>query len=512
MTCQYLPGLGHNADLPADTQAFRHFGASSVVVLLVGLLSYTRRTPYRIPMKRVQERDNSQHNALGSPISSWVKINDLFTPTPALMDMMPGLLSTFHTTFNVLYPITTKSATQIDFNAYRRTVQRTDFDPRSLRGQEAYQYHRINLMCAIASFHKSRYSNRYSALCNYFYHETIKCVESVTIEVSWDSLRAIVLVALFYTTYPREGDVWRSVDYAARLSIDLECNSNSDDPAFLYETEALPRQTFWVVYTLEQTVAQMLGRPPAMQKSTVLTDMLLPSHAVQYRELYPRTPMQMFHDIHQVRAAIFSVLQHPVTMDVLNREWYEEQLSNLKQCCSDLDLSSLSEDIVTTQCILTYHSGVLMLLQPLLLHSLSQGTPYGEFPSHQGVWQHLLKHSHSSAVQLLGQYEQILNAPEESALGHFPLTSIASNEIAVAAITLLCHAQLFLAPETPPPGADDQADASKWTDIHGASATCLHLLTWCAQKWQGLSGALEIYKKLSGSVLPAVIRKVASVP
>lgn len=80
-----------------------------------------------------------------------------------------------------------------------------------------------------------------------YYQDALSCVEEVTSEVSPASLQALLLLTIFCLFYPRKGDIWKLLDYACRLTVELgyHTESNMND---VIENDAqmkLRRSTFW---------------------------------------------------------------------------------------------------------------------------------------------------------------------------------------------------------------------------------------------------------------------------
>lgn len=54
-----------------------------------------------------------------------------------------------------------------------------------------------------------------------YYYDSLPCVEEVTCEVSPASLQALLLLTVFCLFYPKKGNIWKLLDYACRLTVEL---------------------------------------------------------------------------------------------------------------------------------------------------------------------------------------------------------------------------------------------------------------------------------------------------
>jgi hypothetical protein len=92
------------------------------------------------------------------------------------------------------------------------------------------------------------------------------------------------------------------------------------------------------------------------------------------------------------------------------------------------------------------------------------------------------------------------------------MTIMSAYYIYLAVLTIIAHAQLSidgrvqsLAPlkaGTP----NDVAQQLDYSEIFEISGSCLILLNWCASRWKGMIGMIDMYKRLSEKLLPLLAR------
>jgi hypothetical protein len=128
--------------------------------------------------------------------------------------------------------------------------------PQNLESSQAHQYFRINMICAIACANIARHEPIEHANSMVFFTAAVTCVEDVTSEVSPESLQALLLLIVLCLFYPRKGDLWKLLDYACRLSIELGYHTELDIENENEDQRNLRRSTFWRLYAIERIVGQ----------------------------------------------------------------------------------------------------------------------------------------------------------------------------------------------------------------------------------------------------------------
>ena len=225
-----------------------------------------------------------------------------------------ALLRLYLASSNILYGIVDPDQAQADLAVYlavRHQKQGLMATPNSATspgttlGDQAHPYFRVAMMCAIACATKARYRPARTAESLAHYADAVAYVEEVTAEVSPASLQALLLLIVFCLFFPRKGDVWKLLDYACRLALELGYHTEEaeiDCPAVPgasvgpvtmpgfdmvadhhFQHFALPadgrraesseqklrRSTFWGLYAIERIVGQLFGRGSDLPESII---------------------------------------------------------------------------------------------------------------------------------------------------------------------------------------------------------------------------------------------------
>ena len=435
-------------------------------------------------------------------------------------------------------------------------------------GDQAHSYFRIAMMCAIACATKARYRPQRTAESLAYYADALAHVEEVTAEVSPASLQALLLLIVFCLFFPRKGDVWKLLDYACRLALELGYHTEMDEgggasaagEAGLFgagpthaaprgESEAekkLRRSTFWGLYAIERIVGQLFGRGSDLPESIITAaypSALVPADAADAGEAsssaataaaaasptvpraVDRTSMQAMSIAHHyrlvyLRSEIFRSLYLPArpslggdsdTVDASDGQldWLRRQYQTLHAWRQELAVPAGDEreGVATLTCDVGYDATMCFLFQPLLLRALRAG------PESESVLPVLPVASDAfySSIRLIRTYEKIIRAPESSALGSYPITFMSAHYIYLASSTLLANALLRLdgrATVLPPMGNDAASSAElDWGAYVDVSSSCLILLAWCGERWPGMLGMLGVYQRLFGRTIRELIGK-----
>jgi hypothetical protein len=106
-----------------------------------------------------------------------------------------------------------------------------------------------------------------------------------------------------------------------------------------------------------------------------------------------------------------------------------------------------------------------------------------------------------------------MRAPDNTALGIYPMTIMSAHYIYLAGLTIMAHAQLSIDGRIQALGplmrgvSEPLPEVMDYSDIHEISGSCLVLLAWCANTWTGMSGMLDMYRKVSEKLLPMLARQ-----
>jgi len=216
------------------------------------------------------------------------------------------------------------------------------------------------------------------------------------------------------------------------------------------------------------------------------------------------------HRLVYLRSEIYRHMYLPTTPPPDGLPWFKSQFATLSQWHKDLELEKYAAGVSTITCTVGYHATIIFLFQPLMLRALS----IRKFPSSREDFEGVPSDSYYSACKLIKTYEEVLQAPGSSSLGAYPMTFMSAHYIYLAALTLMAHCQLWLTGSVPtlPPwsgtNAEGAFEAVDFDGIFESCGSCLVLLTWCAEKWRGMSGMLDTYRRLSETLLPLIMRKL----
>lgn len=396
-----------------------------------------------------------------------------------------------------------------------------------LTGLEAHRFFRVAMICAIAAANRSRHQPHYETEAFNYYVEAIQCAEEVTSDISIDALQSLLLLVLFVFSFPRRGDVWKLLDYACRLSVELNIHCETGDD---YETEnsrQRRRSIFWGLYGLERTFGQHLGRPSDLPEEIITaeypatlttgptdpswTQYMLVSHT--YRLIY-------------LRSEIFRVLYMPAVSPDLPRSWYEDRFEDFHAWRNEVAHIVGAPDHVlgmgTMQCEMGFNTSINFLFQPLLLRALA-ATKSPEAIRNQVQSQELVipRENYDAAVRSIEFYDRIFRAPEGTPQGDYPVTIVSAHYIHQATLTIMAHVLLELDGRIPlvtfsrdiepfPKTVDQEGIVHievppiDFSNIYDISDACLNLLNHLANRWTGMVGILDLYKEMHEKVLPAL--------
>jgi hypothetical protein len=209
-----------------------------------------------------------------------------------------------------------------------------------------------------------------------------------------------------------------------------------------------------------------------------------------------------------LRSEISREIYLPAVTPNLPRFWYHQKYATLLAWRQELPSDESFAGVGTITCDIAWESTTCFLFQPLLLRALAN-TKDADWTNEYSDT--LPSESFRSACQLVEIYMQILRAPEDSALGLYPLTIMSAMHIQTAAITIMAFCLLAIDGRIPinawaPESLDEGRTPTGFESIHDISGSCLILLTKCAEKFPGMVGLLDIYKSLSQKIIPVMMR------
>ncbi|KAH8676216.1 hypothetical protein BX600DRAFT_546898 [Xylariales sp. PMI_506] len=529
------------------------------------------------------------------------------------------LVALYLVSINTLYGFVDEQVASSDTDAYLMLREVPGFPALDLHGTEAHKYFRVNMMCAIACANQARYRPSRTAESLAYYSSAVTYVEEVTSEVSPASLQALLLLIVFCLFYPTKGDIWKLLDYACRLTVELGYHTEQvldqdaaaatagvspgldpsmEDATQERQPKKLRRATFWGLYAIERIVGQLFGRGSDIPETIITTEYPVPSPtdpssstASTSATSTDHSNLQFLSIAHHyrlvfLRSELFRAMYVPAAPPDLSLDWLRDKYRALHAWRSELAVSDELSGVATITCDVGYDATMCFLFQPLMLRALrsthgppppppppvpfqtglavtanaSPSSPVVLLPTPSAAATGgidggdrlpdesnppvVVADSYWSACNLIHTYEKVIRAPENSALGAYPMTFLSAHYIWVAASTLLGHALLAVDGRTRVlPRFCDKASSSSCTGVGAGAAShsphsssgvgsnddsvtahsatevidfgtfvdiqgsCLILLGWCCERWPGMVSMLEEYKKLFKRLTRELIRK-----
>ncbi|CAK7208919.1 hypothetical protein SCUCBS95973_000276 [Sporothrix curviconia] len=496
----------------------RYWGASSVFALTVEVLQHATGRGYvsedtvvdgsafSTAPETAPDTDDMDvdMDELGAHFSGW---------SAAAEADIRALLKLYLASSNILYGIVDPDQVQADLAIYlvvrqqRQGITATPnsaASPGTALGDQAHPYFRVAMMCAIACATKARYRPARTAESLAHYADAVAYVEEVTAEVSPASLQALMLLIIFCLFFPRKGDVWKLLDYACRLALELGYHTEADrdcpavpgavgpitvpgldmaDPFQHFalsvdgnsaesNEQKLRRSTFWGLYAIERIVGQLFGRGSDLPESiiTVAYPITVLSAEAGVADMArtngadgDHTAMQAMSIGHHyrlvyLRSEIFRSMYLPAHQEAgddpssnglgigASLDWLREQYQTLAAWRQELAVPAAGgprEGVATLTCDVGYDATMCFLFQPLLLQAL-RATGSTAFDGNIDVAVTVASDPFYSSIRLIRTYEKIIRAPASSALGTYPMTFLSAHYIYLASSTLLAHALLRL--------------------------------------------------------------------
>lgn len=404
----------------------RYWGSSSAFALTVEVLQHAV-TKQLLPLE-----DVSSHLDGGSD-ETYEDVEDAPSFRHYSVDVdepdIQALVHLYLTTLNIMYGFVDQTETKTDLQFYLNRRKQTGFDPQALHNEQAHGFFRISMMCAISCANQARHQPHRAAECLAYYADAIACVEEVTSEATPASLQALLLLIVFCLFLPRKGDIWKLLDYACRLTIELGYHTedaegdlsahhtttgsggttNNAMPDATATTASGPlqsrarlrRSTFWGLYAIERIVGQLFGRGSDLPETIITTE--YPSSLATPSGISPlaagstrglnRTnimselgmdqetiqSMSIAHHYRLVylRSEIFRSMYLPASPPDLGLEWLTEKYKTLFAWRQELEVSDDLAGVATLTCDVGFDATMCFLFQPLLMKALkaTQGPP-----------------------------------------------------------------------------------------------------------------------------------------
>lgn len=537
---QHLNGrhIGFDAHYPmpggnsgGDTHIF--FGASSSLVLATEVLFHTRHDPSLVGRDFSVAEASSERSLPREILPHDSVLVQKFCPSPELTRY---LIDNYINTVHVLYPLTKTSSISSDLLKFcdlfgsRTSSSTTSTHTTSSAGtpatpsllpsteipiRETHAIFRIAIMCAISVSHLSR--NAYSDNLHEreFYDLALSLLEPVTAELSANSLHTIILLILYYLSRPQRGDIWMMLDSATRLVVQLGYHTaplrgTSQNEEVWDEEEDAEREVsewkrnmFWCLFSLERTVSQCFGRP---------SDMLQAVLTVQHPPLsmdQSQNTAAFLHRLASLRSEIFNDVYLSAEMSCLSPEWYSNHYTQLQKWYQDAAFNhDPNSDAVETgigqvALRLAYHNTAIFIFQRELLAALQ--STYSSFTTNPPIVSSLLSDSYTSACNIIKLYTNILESGKDAELSRYPLTFVAAHEMFAAGFTYLGILILHLRLDRSNTDENLEQHLRPGT-IHDVVIECTVLLAWCAGRWEGFDGMVQMFKTASSAVLSMVAR------
>ncbi|GAW11632.1 hypothetical protein ANO14919_009790 [Xylariales sp. No.14919] len=381
-----LVSLGANRDP-------RYIGPSSGYVLCKLMLAASSRAG---KMTRTVEN---------STLSVAPYLRELVVETQGPISITKGqavdLCQTYFEIIHVQYPF-------LHYPTFLRSLEQffEDRAPNHIAGFQIYMVLAISATI-VSRLHKIPLSGER------YYMTAMQYFEKIQMESSIQGLQCILLLLIFaMQSSTIRLDVW-CLNYqciASVLDLGLQRAVTTSSGISKLDQEMRTR-IFWVVYTLDRTIATMMGRPIGLRDEAC--DLRIPadlSDADIESEVLPTSnvgaPTHMTYAIHLFRLAKMNseikYVANSVNSDAPNysypgvidlNAWQKEILARLDQWAAGVPAVQNANDYSRTILLLRYHSVRMLLLRP------SPNIPRPD--------QHALRHCYSSAQESIRLYNEL---------------------------------------------------------------------------------------------------------
>ena len=486
----------------ANPTCWQFFGSSSAYALAVEVIVHAQAK-----LGQVTFPENYAHGEF------WLDTHrhegpDMLQPRPTpAKEEIETLVSLYMSTTNALMAFVDPDDLARGIETYTRHHQS---NIKFLTGDEAHQFFRIGMMCAVAAANKARHQPAYAAESVAYYTEALQCVEEVTSDVSVEALQALLLLILFALFYPRKADIWKLLDFACRLSVELNYHSEPNDE-FENEASRMKRRSiFWGLYTVERTIGQHLGRPSDLTEeiitaeypATLNDDTMSDPPASQF------VLMSHYYRLTYIRSEIFRELYLPAAAPSLPRMWYEQKLEHILAWRRELHFIESGLGLGSMTCEMGFDVSVCFLFQPLILRALA-ATKETVLPT--DVAEVIPRESYHSACRTVEYYNKVFRGTETTPYGQYPVTLISANWVHQAVLTIMAHCLLAIDGRLPVVTFSNEisGNAEGVIDLHGIYEVfdiCLVLLDVLGKRFAGMVGMFDICKNLQDKVIPILMR------
>lgn len=426
---------------------------------------------------------------------------------PPSRDEIEMLFLLYSTTTNLMMSVVDLNEVHSEIPTYLRYH---GSNIRYLTGSEAHQFFRVSMVCAISASNKARHHPEYMNDSLAYYSEALQCVEEVTSDVSVPSLQALLLLILFALFHPRKGDIWKLLDFACRLSVELNYHSETNDEFESEKERRCRRAIFWGLYTIERTIGQHFGRPADLTEEIITAEYPASIHDAATND----PPTQQFilsshyYRLTYLRSEIFRDLYLPATAPNFPRGWYEQRLDHILAWRRELHYMESVVGVGSMTCEMGFDSSICFLFQPLLLRALASTKE--PMLSHDCA-DLIPRESYHSACKVIEFYNKVCNGSEDSPYGQYPITVISAHYIYQAALAIMAHCLLAIDGRLPVVNFSMElsGNASGPVDFRGVgeiSETSLALLDYLARRFAGMVGVYDICRNLHDKVLPVMVR------
>ncbi|KAI1453751.1 hypothetical protein F4805DRAFT_469864 [Annulohypoxylon moriforme] len=447
-----LPTPSFDVIIPSASAAgrSRYWGSSSVFALTVVLLEHAAKKGF-VSQEDVaghegegpdmEASDDESFEPLNSPSATTNNhSNQVYPLDPAAEVDIEALIRLYLISLNTMYRFVDEAETRVDLQTYLALRRQPGFSCHTLHGEQAHRFFRITMMCAISCANQARHRPQRTAQCLAYYADAVTCVEEVTSEATPASLQALLLLIVFCLFYPRKGDIWKLLDYACRLTIELGYHTEETEPAdqleqfpsaqegmapfgttssgggILSEPEAaatisspaeasqarskLRRSTFWGLYAIERIVGQLFGRgsdlpetiitaeyPSSLHFPSGFSPLAVDSQIGSSTTLGVDQPtlqtMGIGHHYRLVylRSEIFRALYLPASPPNLGLDWLKEKHTTLYAWRRELAVGDDLAGVATLTCDVGYDATMCFLFQPLLMKALRATTRERQHPT-----------------------------------------------------------------------------------------------------------------------------------
>ncbi|EXJ87778.1 hypothetical protein A1O1_04705 [Capronia coronata CBS 617.96] len=515
---QILQKLDYDAHFPApynDDNATIFFGSSSAQVLSTEVLAVVcPQSPLLQQPPRQSERSSSMQEY--SPYFGNEPSN--IVPTKALI---LRLLDIYARSCMGFWPFHLDCLGDDDIDVFFQSTQGQVPHSQAYTKSEAHSNFQIGMMCCIASAHSSRVEATMRAYEQFFYSFASKLTKEVLSEASHDSLRSLMLLVVYLLFRPQNGDLWLQLESACRLAIELGYHRENAPFTETPVQRAQRGDTFWTLYRLEHSVAEIYGRPSDDLESISTIEIshvtaTLTTSPTQSRLLPSANLASSLAKLSRIRSYIFKTIYLPARSApiFIDDPYYRTQLHEIEQWRQEAT-AGVTDPLASVACTIAYNTSVIFLLQKSLLQVLSRlAEPVMDTPTLVGA---IAVQSFESAVELISCYEDLILSEGSLPLADFPVTFISAQEVSLAALTfvswLFCSLDGRVKQEDLAVGEGKTLMQRSWVCRDGSlsikgqgrrlqhlSASCLSLLTWYAIQWPGMDGMVEIYREISAEV------------